>query len=70
MTSQVCIGSTTPSSSAYGARSRCECGFTARGDTDDAVIEKVLVHVAAEHPELAGTETADDIRGWIELLPS
>jgi predicted small metal-binding protein len=48
---------------------RCECGFTARGDTDDAVIEKVLVHVAAEHPELAGTETADDIRGWIELLP-
>jgi predicted small metal-binding protein len=49
---------------------RCECGFTARGDTDDAVIEKVLVHVAAEHPELAGTETADDIRGWIELLPS
>ena len=49
---------------------RCECGFTARGDTDDAVIEKILVHVAAEHPELADTETADDIRGWIELLPS
>ena len=49
---------------------RCECGFTARGDTDDAVIEKVLVHVAEEHPELAGTETAADIRGWIELLPS
>ena len=49
---------------------RCECGFTARGDTDDAVIEKVLVHVAEEHPELAGTETAEDIRGWIELLPT
>ena len=49
---------------------RCECGFTARGDTDDAVIETVLVHVAAEHPELADTETAEDIRGWIELLPS
>ncbi len=49
---------------------RCECGFTARGDTDDAVIEKVLVHVAEEHPELADTETAEDIRGWIELLPS
>jgi hypothetical protein len=44
VTSQVCIGSTTPSSSEYAA--------------------------AEEHPELAGTETADDIRGWIELLPS
>ena len=49
---------------------RCECGFTARGDTDDAVIAKVLAHVAEEHPELADTETADDIRGWIELLPT
>jgi hypothetical protein len=48
---------------------RCECGFTARADTDDAVITMVLVHVAAEHPDLAPTETADDIRGWIELMP-
>jgi hypothetical protein len=48
---------------------RCECGYTAHGDTDDAVITQVLAHVAADHPELAGTETADDIRPWIELLP-
>lgn len=48
---------------------RCECGFTARGHTDDEVISLVLVHVAADHPDLAETETADDIRGWIELLP-
>jgi hypothetical protein len=26
--------------------------------------------VAEEHPELAGTEIAEDIRGWIELLPT
>jgi predicted small metal-binding protein len=49
---------------------RCECGFTARGDTDDEVIGQVLVHVADQHPDLAETETADDIRQWIELLPS
>ena len=49
---------------------RCECGFTARGDTDDAVIAQVLAHVAVDHPDLAGSETADDIRGWIELLPT
>ena len=48
---------------------RCECGFVARGDTDDAVIALGRTHVAADHPELAEAETADDIRGWIELLP-
>lgn len=48
---------------------RCECGFTARAKTDDEVISLVLVHVADDHPDLAETETADDIRGWIELLP-
>jgi hypothetical protein len=48
---------------------RCECGYTAHGDTDDAVITLVLAHVAADHPDLAQTETAEDIRGWIELLP-
>jgi hypothetical protein len=48
---------------------RCECGYTARGETDAAVIALVLAHVAAAHPDLAGSETADDVRGWIELLP-
>ncbi|HEX5202800.1 DUF1059 domain-containing protein [Paractinoplanes rhizophilus] len=48
---------------------RCECGFTARGDTDDVVIQQILDHVAADHPELVEIETADYIRGWIELLP-
>jgi hypothetical protein len=47
---------------------RCECGYTARGDTDDVVIGLVLAHLETDHPELVGTETADDIRGWIELL--
>ena len=40
----------------------------ARGETDAAVIALVLAHVAAAHPDLAGSETADDIPGWIELL--
>jgi predicted small metal-binding protein len=48
---------------------RCECGFTARAESDDAVIALVLDHVAEVHPQLAGTETADDIRAWIELVP-
>jgi predicted small metal-binding protein len=48
---------------------RCECGFTARAVDEDEVISAVLAHIAADHPDLADTETADDIRGWIELLP-
>jgi hypothetical protein len=26
-------------------------------------------NVASDHPALAETETADDIRSWIELVP-
>jgi predicted small metal-binding protein len=48
---------------------RCECGYVARAESDDAVIAMVLEHVADTHPALAETETADDIRTWIELLP-
>jgi predicted small metal-binding protein len=48
---------------------RCECGYTARGQTDDEVIAMILRHVAAEHPELVDSETAEDVRGWIELVP-
>ena len=29
----------------------------------------MLAHVAEDHPSLAETETAEDIRTWIELLP-
>jgi hypothetical protein len=48
---------------------RCECGYTARGETDSRVIALVLAHLETDHPELVGTETAEDIRGWIELVP-
>jgi predicted small metal-binding protein len=48
---------------------RCECGYTARGQDDDEVIALILAHVAAEHPELGASETADDVRDWIELVP-
>lgn len=48
---------------------RCECGYTARGQSEDEVIALILVHVVDEHPELVGSETADDVRDWIELVP-
>ena len=48
---------------------RCECGYLARGQTDDEVIALILAHVATDHPDLEETETADDIRSLIELIP-
>jgi predicted small metal-binding protein len=48
---------------------RCECGYTARGQSDDEVIALILSHLASDHPDVAETETADDIRSWIELVP-
>jgi hypothetical protein len=49
---------------------RCECGYTARGETDDAVVSLVLAHLEMDHPDIVGIETAEDIRGWIELIPA
>lgn len=46
----------------------CECGYVARAESDDEVVALVLEHVRRDHPDLAGTEGPDDIRGWIEVV--
>jgi len=45
---------------------RCECGYVARSQREDEVITLILAHVATDHAE---TETADDVRNWMELVP-
>jgi predicted small metal-binding protein len=50
-------------------QARCECGYLARGRSDNEVIVLILAHVKTNHPALADTETADDIRSMIELVP-
>jgi hypothetical protein len=47
----------------------CECGFRARDDDEDRVVELVLEHVSAKHPDLAETVTPLVIRRWIEQVP-
>jgi hypothetical protein len=47
----------------------CECGFRARDDDEDRVVELVLEHVSSSHPELAETVTPLVIRRWIEHVP-
>jgi len=46
---------------------RCECGFVARGDSDDEVIENIRGHMKEDHPALLDTVATEELRGWIEL---
>ena len=48
---------------------RCECGYIARGRSDNEVTSLILAHIAADHPDLAESETAENIRTLIELVP-
>ena len=48
---------------------RCECGIVVRAHNDDEVLALVLDHLATNHPALADTISAEDVRNWIELVP-
>jgi predicted small metal-binding protein len=45
---------------------RCECGYVARGDGDDEVVDAIRAHMATDHPALLEAVTRDDLLGWIE----
>jgi len=44
----------------------CECGFIARGDSDDEVVTEIRGHMQTDHPELLETVSREDLLGWIE----
>src|SRR5262249_34030891 len=46
---------------------RCECGFIARGDSDDQVIGVIRGHMSTDHPALLDTVSRDDLAGWIQV---
>jgi predicted small metal-binding protein len=47
---------------------KCECGYIARGNTDDQVVTTIRDHMRTDHPELLDKITDDQIRGWIETI--
>ena len=47
---------------------KCECGYVARAETDDEVIDLIEGHVRNDHPELVDTETREEIASWIEVV--
>jgi predicted small metal-binding protein len=46
---------------------RCECGFVARGDSDDQVVGMIRGHIAADDPALLETVSRDDMLSWIRV---
>jgi predicted small metal-binding protein len=45
---------------------RCECGFVARGDSDDQVIAAIRGHMATDHPALLESVSSEDLNSWIQ----
>jgi predicted small metal-binding protein len=46
---------------------RCECGFVARGESDDQVVGVIRGHMASDHPALLEAVTQEDLMGWIKV---
>ena len=45
---------------------RCECGFVARGDSDDQVVGMIRGHIATDHPALLETVSREDMLSWVK----
>jgi predicted small metal-binding protein len=46
---------------------RCECGFVARGESNDQVVGVIRGHLATDHPALLQTVSRDDLISWIKI---
>ena len=44
----------------------CECGYVARGETDDELVADVEQHMRAVHQDMVGKMSRDDILGMTE----
>jgi hypothetical protein len=39
----------------------CPCGVDVEGDTDDELVENVEAHIAADHPDMVGDYSREQI---------
>jgi predicted small metal-binding protein len=44
----------------------CECGYVARGETDDELVADAEQHIRSVHPDLVGKMSRDDLLGMAE----
>ena len=45
---------------------RCECGFVARGDSDDQVVGMIRGHKSTDHPAQLETDSRADLVSSIQ----
>ena len=45
---------------------RCECGYVARGDSDEQVVAEIRGHMASDHPALLASVSREDLLSWIQ----
>jgi len=45
---------------------KCECGFVARGESEEEVTDQIRGHMQQDHPDLLQSVTPEDLLGWIE----
>jgi hypothetical protein len=45
---------------------RCQCGFLGRGETVEAASSAIEEHMRADHPELVGKVTREDLAAMAE----
>jgi predicted small metal-binding protein len=47
---------------------KCECGYVARGDTEDDVLSTIREHMRTDHPELVEKISDQQILDWVEVV--
>ena len=45
---------------------RCECGYVARGDSDEKVVGMIRGHMASDHPALVTSVSDQDLLSWVQ----
>lgn len=46
---------------------KCECGYIARGESEDDVIRNIRSHMASDHPALLESVAQEDLLAWIQI---
>jgi len=45
---------------------KCECGYVARAESDEEVVDMIREHMRTDHPELLEKVRQEDLLEWIE----
>jgi predicted small metal-binding protein len=44
----------------------CECGYVARGETDEAIVADIELHIRQSHPEMVGKYNRTQLLDLVE----